>query len=66
MRWPKYWSFSFSISPPKEYSGLVAFRTDFMCTNLFSPFDHFMKKVPITISVLQMTKLGHKEVNLLV
>ena len=28
IRWPKYWSFSFSISPPSEYSGLISFRTD--------------------------------------
>ena len=28
IRWPKYWSFSFSISPSKEYSGLLSFRTD--------------------------------------
>ena len=28
IRWPKYWSFSFSISPSKEYSGLISFRTD--------------------------------------
>ena len=28
IRWPKYWSFSFSISPPNEYSGLISFRTD--------------------------------------
>ena len=27
-RWPKYWSFSFSISPSDEYSGLISFRTD--------------------------------------
>ena len=27
-RWPKYWSFSFSISPFNEYSGLISFRTD--------------------------------------
>ena len=27
-RWPKYWSFSFSISPSREYSGLVSFRID--------------------------------------
>ena len=26
--WPKYWSFSFSISPSKEYSGLISFRMD--------------------------------------
>ena len=27
IRWPKYWSFSFSISPSREYSGLISFRT---------------------------------------
>ena len=28
IRWPKYWSFSFSISPSNEYSGLISFRVD--------------------------------------
>ena len=28
IRWPKYWSFSFSINPPNEYSSLISFRTD--------------------------------------
>ena len=28
VRWPKYWSFSFSISPSNEYSGLISFRMD--------------------------------------
>ena len=28
IRWPKYWSFSFSISPPNEYSGLICLRID--------------------------------------
>ena len=32
IRWPKYWSFSFSISPSKEYSRLISFRMD--CLNL--------------------------------
>ena len=30
IRWPKYWSFSFSISPLNEYSGLISFRTDWL------------------------------------
>ena len=30
MRWPKYWSFSFSISPSSEYSGLISFRIDWL------------------------------------
>ena len=30
IRWPKYWSFSFSISPSDEYSGLISFRMDWL------------------------------------
>ena len=30
IRWPKYWSFSFNISPSNEYSGLIAFRMDWL------------------------------------
>ena len=30
IRWPNYWSFSFSISPSNEYSGLSSFRTDWL------------------------------------
>ena len=30
MRWPKYWSFSFSISPSKEHPGLISFRMDLL------------------------------------
>ena len=30
MKWPKYWSFSFSISPSKEYPGLISFRMDWL------------------------------------
>ena len=30
IRWPKYWSFSFSISPFNEYSGLISFRMDWL------------------------------------
>ena len=33
-RWPKYWSFSFSISPSSEYSGLISFRIDWFAVNL--------------------------------
>ena len=34
MRWPKYWSFSFSISPSKEHPGMISFRMDWL--DLFS------------------------------
>ena len=30
IRWPKYWSFSFNISPSSEYSGLISYRTDWL------------------------------------
>ena len=30
IRWPKYWSFSFSFSPSNEYSGLISFRMDWL------------------------------------
>ena len=30
IRWPKYWSFGFSISPSNEYSGLISFRMDWL------------------------------------
>ena len=30
IRWPKYWRFSFSISPSSEYSGLISFRIDWL------------------------------------
>ena len=30
IRWPEYWSFSFSISPSSEYSGLISFRMDWL------------------------------------
>ena len=30
IRWPKYWSFSFSISPSNKYSGLISFRMDWL------------------------------------
>ena len=40
IRWPKYWSFSFSISPSSEYSGLISFRMDWLL-----PFTSFLKTV---------------------
>ena len=30
IRWPKYWSLSFNISPSNEYSGLISFRMDWL------------------------------------
>ena len=41
IRWPKYWSFSFSISPSNEYSGLISFRIDWFLS-LCSPQDSWV------------------------
>ena len=38
IRWPKYWSFSFSICPSNEYSGLISFRIDWV-SSACSPRD---------------------------
>ena len=52
IRWPKYWSFSFSISSPKEYSGLISFRMDWFDLlavqgTLKSLLQHHSSKGPI-------------------
>ena len=52
IRWPKYWSFSFSISPSNEYSGLISFRMDWLDLSavqgtLKSLLQHHSSKVSI-------------------
>ena len=52
IRWPKYWSFSFSISPSNEYSGLISFRMDWLDLlavqgTLKSYFQHHSSKASI-------------------
>ena len=52
IRWPKYWSFSFSISPSNEYSGLIAFKIDWLDLlavqgTLKSPLQHHSSKTSI-------------------
>ena len=39
IRWPKYWSFSFGISPSNEHSGLISFRMDWLVGSPCSPRD---------------------------
>ena len=51
-RWPKYWSFSFNISPSNEYSGLTSFRMDWLDLlpvqgTLKSLLQHHSSKAPI-------------------
>ena len=65
MRWPKYWSFSFSISPSNEYSGLISFRMD--CVDLLavqgtlkSLLQHYSSKASIFLhSVFFIDQLSH-------
>ena len=52
IRWPKYWSFSFSISPSKEHPGLISFRMDSLDLlavqgTLKSPLQHHSSKASI-------------------
>ena len=52
MRWPKYWSFTFSISPSKEHPGLISFRIDWLGFlavqgTLKSLFQHHSSKASI-------------------
>ena len=49
MRWPKYWSFSFSISPSKEIPGLISFRMDWLdlLATLKSLLQHYSSKASI-------------------
>ena len=58
IRWPKYWSFSFSISPSNEFSGLISFRMDWFNllavqgTLKFSPTPQFRSINSLALSLL--------------
>ena len=63
-QWPKYWSFSFSISPSNEYSGLISFRMDWLDLevqgNLKSLLQHHSSKASILqCSAFFMVQLSH-------
>ena len=67
MRWPKYWSFSFSISPSNEYPGLISFRMDWLDLlavqgTLKSLLQHYSSKAKASILWcldLFMVQLSH-------
>ena len=65
IRWPKYWSFSFSISPSNEYSGLISFRIDWLDLlevqgTLKSLLQHHSSKASILqCSAFFMVQLSH-------
>ena len=58
IKWPKYWSFSFSISLSNEYSGLISFRTDLLAVQgtLKSLFQHHNSKASILLTLSLLTK----------
>ena len=63
MRWPKYWSFSFSISPSNEYSGLIFFRIHWLDLpavqgTLKSLFQHHSSSI-LWCSAFFMVQLSH-------
>ena len=54
IRWPKYWSFSFSISPSDEYSGLISFRMDwFDLLAVQGTLKSFLQHHSLKASILQ-------------
>ena len=65
IRWPKYWSFSFSISPSNEYSGLISFRMDWLYLlavqgTLKSLIQHCSSKASILLhSAFFIVQLSH-------
>ena len=60
IRWPKYWSFSFSISPSNEYSGLISFRIYWFDLFLKSLFQHYHLKASVLWhSAFFMVQLSH-------
>ena len=65
IRWPKYWSFSFSISPSNEYSGLISFRIDWfdllaVQSTLKNLLQHPSSKASVLqLSVFFMVQLSH-------
>ena len=69
IRWPKYWSFSFSISPSNEYSGLLSFRVDWFDLfavqgTLKSLLQHHSSKASIRwCSAFFIVQLSHPHMN---
>ena len=52
IRWPKYWSFSFNISPSNEYSGLISFRIDWFDLAIQGTLEHLLQHHSSKASIL--------------
>ena len=61
IRWPKYWSFSFNISPSSEYPGLISFRIDWLESSAesqeYSPTPQFKSINSLALSFLYIPTL---------
>ena len=55
IRWPKYWSFSFSISPSNEYSGLISFRIDWFDLAVQGTLKSLLQHHSSKASILQLS-----------
>ena len=70
MRWPKYWSFSFTISPSNEHPGLISFRMDWLDLfavqgTLKSLLQHHSSKVSVLrLSAFFIVQLSHPYVTI--
>ena len=53
IRWPKYWSFSFNISPSNEHSGLISFRMDWLDLLAVKGFSSLLQHHSSKASILQ-------------
>ena len=67
IRWPKYWSFNFSISPFNENSGLISFRMDWLDLfavqgTLKSPLQHHSSKAPVLRCFWMLQYMGSQRV----
>ena len=64
IRWPKYWSFNFSIGPSNEYSELISFRTDWLDLLVEETLKHLLQHHSLKASILWpsaffMVQLSH-------
>ena len=53
IRWPKYWTFNFSISPSNEYSGLISFRIDWFDLEVQGTLENLLQHHSLKASILQ-------------